>query len=118
MAGTPPPPPPPPPAGPAPARGRAPPPLRAENLSFTHVINPFDPGSDAEHQRAQLSSMHSIAHAAALAQAQGILVDVVCAMFVSDVESVNPMSYGFSVAILNVSTVTTLPQFKHPVRLP
>ena len=46
------------------------PPLRAENLSFTHVINPFDPASDSEHERAQLSTMHSLAHAQALAHAQ------------------------------------------------
>eukprot|EP00966_Prymnesium_polylepis_P027115 627189-Prymnesium_polylepis.1 len=62
--------------------------------------------------------MHSIAHAQALATAQGILVDVVCAMFESDIEQINPTSYGFAVAPLNVSTATTLPQFKHPVRLP
>jgi len=94
------------------------PPLRVENLSFTHVINPFHPSNDEEHDRAQRTSMLSIAHAQALALAQGIFVDVVCAMFESDVRKVDPEKYGFSVAILNVSTLTTLPQFHHPVKLP
>ena len=94
------------------------PPRRAEQSSFTHVINPFDPGSDVEHKRAQLSTMHSIAHAQALAQAQGINVDVVCAVFEEDVARVNATSYGFIVAVLNVSQLPILPQFHHPVRLP
>ena len=35
---------------------RAPPPRRVEQVSFTHVINPFYAGDDVEHKRAQHST--------------------------------------------------------------
>jgi hypothetical protein len=35
---------------------KAEPPKRVEQMSFTHVINPFTPGPDVEHQRAQKES--------------------------------------------------------------
>ena len=97
----------------------APPPLRAANISFTHVVNPFAAGDDSEHSRAQQTTLASIAHSAALASSLGVRVDVVCVMFPEDVPKVTLCEqYGFKVVTLNVSAHTTLPQFKHPVRLP
>lgn len=102
---------------------QAEPPKRVEQMSFTHVINPFKPGPDIEHQRAQQATLDSIAHAAALAQAQGIRVDVVCAVFPEDAEVVAPWvkaNPNFKVAIFNVSVNELLPQFNqgNNIRLP
>ena len=98
----------------------APPPLRAESISFTHVINPFKGGQDLEHKHAQMTTLKSIAHAAALANAVGVNVDVVCVMYPEDVPHVDicGTTPGFRVVTLNLSAHDTLPQFKHPVRLP
>jgi len=98
----------------------APPPHRAQNISITHVINPFYAGDrDAEHSSAQETTIRSIDHAAALANSQGIRVDVVCVMFPEDAPHI-PLcaELGFKVALLNVSAPSLLPQFRHPVKLP
>ncbi|KAL3927811.1 MAG: hypothetical protein SGPRY_002662 [Prymnesium sp.] len=88
-------------------------------VKLPQVINPFWFGHDEEHENAQRTSMHSIAHARALALAQGgIYVDVVCAMFEADVRPVGPEKYGFTLAVLNVSTSTALPQFRNQIKLP
>jgi len=95
------------------------PPLRGENISFTHVINPFAGGQDSEHRKAQETTLRSIEHAAALANAQGIFVDVVCVMYPEDILVVDfCANAGFKVVALNLSAHDTLPQFRHPVRLP
>ena len=97
----------------------APPPLRAQNISFTHVINPFYSENDAEHTSAQETTLTSIEHAAALARTQGVAVDVVCVMFPEDRAKIQLCAkFGFKVVTLNVSAQQTLPQFRHPVRLP
>ena len=101
----------------------APPPLRAENISFTHVVNPFKGGQDSEHRLAQQTTLRSIAHAAALANTQGVRVDVVCVMYPEDNDPTASYidicrSSGFTIALMNVSVHSTLPQFRHPVRLP
>lgn len=98
---------------------QAQPPLRAENISFTHVINPFKGGQDPEHRHAQQTTLQSIAHAAALANAVGVHVDVVCVMYPEDVPHIDVCKEpGFKIALMNVSAIDLLPQFKHPVRLP
>ena len=89
------------------------------------MINPFYAGDDVEHKRAQHSTLASIEHAAALARAQSISVEVVLVMYPEDVEKLGQdferwtkdkiMSNGervagFKVAMLNVSGVTALPQ--------
>ena len=68
---------------------QAPPPQRAENISFTHVINPFKGGQDMEHRHAQTTTLKSIAHAAALANALGTHVDVICVMYPEDVPHID-----------------------------
>ena len=58
---------------------QAPPPLRAQAISFTHVINPFVPNEEnVEHPRAQLTTLESVSHAQGLARAQGVSVEVTC----------------------------------------
>ena len=97
----------------------APPPLRAENISFSHVINPFKGGQDPEHRHAQETTLRSISHAAALANAVGVHVDVICVMFPEDVPHIDICQQpGFTIALMNNSAVDLLPQFKHPARLP
>ena len=81
-------------------------------MPFTHVINPFKPGDDVEHQRAQAATLDSIAHAAALARAQVILVDVVCAVFPEDADVVAPWVQAisnFKVVTFNLSVNDLLP---------
>ena len=97
----------------------APAPARAESISFTHIINPFKGGQDMEHKAAQETTLHSIAHAAALANSVGILVDVICIMYPEDVPAVDACKEsGFKIVPMNLSAHNLLPQFKHPVRLP
>jgi len=96
----------------------APPPLRAQAISFTHVVNPFDPGNSSEHKQAQRVTLASISHASALAAAQGIAVEVVCAVFPEDEAHVRREPLQCLLERLNVSAATALPQFRHPVRLP
>ena len=98
---------------------RASPPLRAQNISITHVINPFYSEHDAEHARAQEITIASISHAVALANTQGVRVDVVCAMFPEDAARLPQCAQqGFAVALLNVSVATLLPSFRHRAKLP
>ena len=101
----------------------APPPQRAETISFTHIINPFRGGQDMEHKHAQMTTLTSIQHAAALANTQGVTVDVICVMYPEDNEKGSMhvkicSRAGFRVVTMNVSAAQTLPQFRHPVRLP
>uniref|UniRef100_A0A7S3SKY6 Sulfotransferase domain-containing protein n=2 Tax=Emiliania huxleyi TaxID=2903 RepID=A0A7S3SKY6_EMIHU len=96
----------------------APPPLRAQAISFTHVVNPFDPGNSSEHRQAQRVTLASISHASALAAAQGIAVEVVCAVFPEDEAHVRREPLQCLLERINVSAATALPQFRHPVRLP
>lgn len=99
--------------------GAASPPLRAESISFTHVINAFRGGQDPEHKHAQATTLKSIQHAAALANSLGVRVDVICVMYPEDVAFVPQCgSSGFRVVTLNLSAHDLLPQFRHPVRLP
>ena len=98
---------------------RAAPPRRAQNISITHVINPFYSEHDAEHARAQEITIASISHAVALANTQGVRVDVVCAMFPEDAARLPQCAQqGFAVALLNVSVATLLPSFRHHAKLP
>jgi hypothetical protein len=101
----------------------APPPRRAESISFTHIVNPFKGGQDSEHRLAQETTLRSIAHAAALANSLGVRVDVICVMYPEDNEKGSShvdicSGESFTIVEMNVSAVNTLPQFRHPVRLP
>ena len=72
-----------------------------------------------EHRHAQETTLRSIAHAAALANALGTQVDVICVMYPEDVPHIDICRQpGFTIVQMNISAVDVLPQFRHPVRLP
>lgn len=90
-----------------------------------HTLRPYP----HPHERPPTSYSHPPSHLPALPLAllsprpptsslSGIYVDVVCAMFEADVRPVGPEKYGFTLAVLNVSTSTALPQFRNQIKLP